>query len=76
MPERKWPKRRGSTPQSSGIPGPHRVADEPVGEAGALNATVRSPTTRSGLPVEQQIRMEWDPKTKSGPSTSLGTGSL
>jgi len=55
--------------------GRHYVADGPVGEAGALNATVRSPTTQSGLPVEEQIRREWDPKTKGGLSTSLRTGS-
>jgi hypothetical protein len=75
MPDWKRPKRRGAAPLSEGIPSPHHVADEPVGEAGALNATVRSPTTQSGLPVEEQIRKEWDPKTKGGLSTSLGTGS-
>jgi hypothetical protein len=66
---------RGATPRPGETPGPHHVADEPVGEAGALNATVRSPTTQSGLPVEEQIRKEWDPKTKGGLSTSLRTGS-
>jgi hypothetical protein len=66
---------RGATPRPEETPGPHHVADEPVGEAGALNATVRSPTTQSGLPVEEQIRKEWDPKTKGGLSTSLRTGS-
>jgi hypothetical protein len=70
MPERKRPKRRGA----EGIPGAHHVAGEPVGEAGALNATVRSPTTKSGLPVERQIRKEWDAKIKSGLSTLLRTG--
>jgi hypothetical protein len=74
MPERKRQKRRGAAPQPEQTPGPHHVADEPVGEAGALNATVRSPTTKSGLPVEEQIRKEWDPKTKGGLSTSLRTG--
>ena len=29
----------------------------------------------SGMPVEEQIRKEWDPKTKGGLSTSLRTGS-
>ena len=75
MPEGKQPKRPGSTPQPEETPGPHHVADEPVGKADASNATVRSPTTKSGLPVEEQIRKEWDPKTKGGLSTSLGTGS-
>ena len=75
MADRKHPKRRGSTPRPEPAPGPHRVADEPVGEARALNATVRSATTESGLTVDEQIRKEWDPKTKGGLSTSLGTGS-
>jgi hypothetical protein len=72
MAERKRQKRRGV--QSGRMPGPHHVADEPVGEADALNATVQSPTTESGLSVEEQIRKEWDPKTKGGLPTSLGTG--
>ena len=42
MPERKRQKRRGAAPQPERTPGPHHVADEPVGEADALNATVRS----------------------------------
>ena len=74
MPERKRQKRRGSTPRPEQTSGPHHVADEPVGKAGALNATIRSPTTKSGLPVEDQIRKEWDAKTKGGLSTSLRTG--
>jgi len=74
MADRKRQKRRGSTPRPEQTSGPHHVADEPVGKAGALNATVRSPTTKSGLPVEDQIRKEWDPKTKGGLSTSLRTG--
>jgi hypothetical protein len=75
MADRKRQKRCGSTPRPEQTSGPHHVADEPVGKAGALNATVRSPTTKSGLPVEDQIRKEWDPKTKGGLSTSLRTGS-
>ena len=76
MPERKPQKRGGAMPQPERVPGPHHVADEPVGEARALNARVRSPRTKTGLPVEEQIRKEWDPKTKGGLSTSLRTGSL
>jgi hypothetical protein len=75
MADGKRQKRRGSTPRPEQMPGPHHVADEPVGKAGALNASVRSPTTESGLPVEEQIRKEWDAKTKGGLSTSLRTGS-
>jgi hypothetical protein len=75
MADRKRQKRRGSAPRPEQTSGPHHVADEPVGKAGALNATIRSPTTKSGLPVEDQIRKEWDPKIKGGLSTSLRTGS-
>ena len=52
-------------------PRPRRVADEPVAEADSLGATVQSPTTDSGLPVEEQIRKEWDQRQKGGLSTSL-----
>ncbi len=71
MADRKRRKRRGSMPRRGGMQGRHYVADGPVGEAGALNATVRSPTTKGGLPVEEQIRKEWDSKIKGGLSTSL-----
>jgi hypothetical protein len=47
-------------------PGPHRVADEPAADADALGATVQSPTTQTGLPVEEQIRKDWDPKKDGG----------
>ena len=52
-------------------PRPHHVADEPVDEADALGATVQSPTTRTGLPVEEQVRKEWDPKKDGGLPTSV-----
>jgi hypothetical protein len=42
------------------------VADEPVAEADSLGATVKSPTTETGLPVEEQVRKEWDPKKDGG----------
>jgi len=45
---------------------PHHVADQPVDEAGALEATVKSPTTPTGLPVAEQVRKEWDPKKNGG----------
>ena len=53
---------------------PHHVADEPVGESEALDAGVKSPVTETGLPVEEQIRKEWDPKKKGGLPTSLKRG--
>jgi hypothetical protein len=52
-------------------PGPHHVADEPVADADSLGATVQSPTTETGLPVEEQVRKEWDPKKDGGLPTSL-----
>lgn len=50
---------------------PHHIADEPVDEADALDAGVKSPTTETGLPVERQIRKEWDPKKDGGLPTSV-----
>jgi hypothetical protein len=71
MSEREQPKRSeigtGPAPKA----GPHHVADEPVGEAGSADATVQSPTTETGLPVEEQIRKEWDPKRQGGLPTSV-----
>jgi hypothetical protein len=46
--------------------GPHHVADEPVADADAIGATVQSPITETGLPVEEQVRKEWDPKKDGG----------
>ena len=61
--------RSAPTPQDPA--GPHHVADEPVADADALDATVRSPTTETGLPVEEQIQKEWDPKKDGGLPTPL-----
>jgi len=52
-------------------PGPHHVADEPVAEADSLGATVQSPVTDTGLPVEEQVRKEWDPKKDGGLPTPM-----
>jgi hypothetical protein len=49
-------------------PGPHHVADEPFADA---DASVRSPTTETGLPVEEQIQKEWDTKKDGGLPTPL-----
>jgi hypothetical protein len=71
MPAQKRPKRPRSAPAERGR---HFVADEPVGEADAPDATVQSPTTDTGLSVEEQVRKEWDPKKQGGLPTSLKTG--
>jgi hypothetical protein len=70
MAERKQEQRTGVRPKSGNTPNPHHVADEPVAEADSLGATVQSPTTRTGLPVEEQVRKEWDPKKDGGLPTS------
>jgi len=70
MHDEKRPKRPRSDPKS----GPGHVADEPVTEADSPDAGVRSPVTDTGLPVEKQIRKEWDPKKQGGLTTSLTTG--
>jgi hypothetical protein len=62
--------RPAATPQDGH--GPHHVADEPVGDADALGATVQKPVTETGLPVEEQIRKEWDANKDGGLPTPLG----
>ncbi len=52
-------------------PRPHHIADEPVEEADPVDATVHSPETDTGLPVEEQIRKEWDPHKDGGLPTPL-----
>jgi hypothetical protein len=74
MPSKTPPKRPRSEPSSGPRGGPHHIADEPVTEADSPDATVRSPMTETGLPVEEQIRKEWDPKRKGGLPTSLISG--
>lgn len=71
MSEQKQPERPETGSRPDPEPGPHHVADEPVGEAGGADATVQSPITETGLPVEEQIRKEWDPKKQGGLPTSL-----
>ena len=75
MPAQKRPKSPRAGPNPETEPGPHYVADEPVGEADSPDATVQSPVTETGLPVEEQVRKEWDPKKKGGLPIPLKTGS-
>jgi len=70
MADRKPEKETGVAPQPQPAPRARHVADEPVAEADSLGATVQSPTTRTGLPVEEQVRKEWDPKKDGGLPTS------
>jgi hypothetical protein len=63
------PERPAATPQDRDRP--HHIADEPVAEADAIDATVRSPTTDTGLPVADQVQKEWDPKKDGGLPTSM-----
>jgi hypothetical protein len=71
MSEQKQQKQPQTGSRSEPQPRPHHVADEPVGEAPSVDATVQSPTTETGLPVEEQIRKEWDPKKQGGLPTSF-----
>ena len=50
---------------------PHHIADKPVPDPDATDATVQSPTTETGLPVEEQVRKEWDPNKDGGLPTPL-----
>jgi len=74
MPSEKQPK-QPKQPPADPKPGPghqpHYVADEPVADADSPDATVHSPTTETGLPVEEQIRKEWDPMRQGGLPTSV-----
>ncbi len=67
--DEKRAKRPAATPQER--PAPHHIADEPVADSDALGATVRSPTTETGLPVEEQVQKEWDPKKDGGLPTPM-----
>jgi hypothetical protein len=75
MHSEKPPKRPRAASKSDPKRTPRHIADEPVIETDSPNAGVRSPTTDTGLSVEEQIRKEWDPKCKGGLPTSLKTGS-
>ena len=74
MPDRKSRKQATPTSRAADERRRRHVADEPVAEAEALDAGVKSPVTSTGLPVEEQIRKEWDPKKDGGLPTSLGRG--
>ena len=43
-----------------------RVADDPLPEPQRSDAGVQPPVTDTGLPVEEQVRKEWDPKKSGG----------
>jgi len=51
-------------------PGNH-AADQPIMQDEAPEATVQKPETDSGLPVEEQVRKEWDPNKDGGLPTFL-----
>ena len=70
MAERKPKQSNNLKTKPEGTLRPHHVADEPVTEADSLGATVQSPTTETGLTVEEQVRKEWDPKKDGGLPTS------
>ena len=64
-----WTERPAATPQDR--QGSRHIADEPVADPDASDATVRSPITGTGLPVEEQVRKEWDPQKDGGLPTPL-----
>jgi hypothetical protein len=71
MPDTKPNRKTRPAPNPEPQPRPHHIADEPVEDAAAIGATVQSPVTETGLPVEEQIRKEWDPKKNGGLPTPL-----
>jgi hypothetical protein len=52
-------------------PAPHPVADEPLPDPDAADAAVQNPITETGLPVEEQVRKEWDWEKDGGLPTPL-----
>jgi hypothetical protein len=65
MTESREPKPRspGSVPDSPD--GLHHIADEPLLDQ-PDGGEVRNPTTETGLPVEDQVRKEWEPGKDGG----------
>jgi hypothetical protein len=66
MPDREPKKRSVPDAEADSKEHPHHIADEPVTEAEPLEPEVKSPTTDTGLPVEEQIHKEWDPNKDGG----------
>jgi hypothetical protein len=66
MADRKQEQTADVAPKPEENPESHHVADEPIADADSLGATVQSPTTETGLTVEEQVRKEWDPKKDGG----------
>ena len=60
--------------QPQPAPAPRHVADEPAAKADSPGAAVQSPTTETGLPVEEQVRKEWDSNKDGGLPTPLQKG--
>jgi hypothetical protein len=52
-------------------PEPRHIADDPVPDPDAADATVQSPITETGLPVEEQVHKEWDTNRDGGLPTPL-----
>jgi hypothetical protein len=52
--------------QTEPRPEPRHIADEPIADADAPGAIVQSPTTETGLSVEDQVRREWDANKDGG----------
>jgi hypothetical protein len=49
------------------------VVDAPLPEPQRPDAGVQPPLTETGLPVEEQVRKQWDPKKSGGLPTSVKT---
>jgi hypothetical protein len=62
-----------ATPPKKAPPMPHHIADEPLPEPAQPDAGVQQPVTETGLPIEEQVRKEWDPKKDGGLPTLLKT---
>ena len=71
MPKRPRQKPSAPQPTAEDLPPPGRAADDPLPEPQRSDAGVQPPVTDTGLPVEEQVRKEWDPKKSGGLPTPL-----
>ena len=73
MPDRSHRNRPPPDPEAEKPAEPHHIADEPAPEPGESEAGVQQPVTETGLPVEEQVRKEWDSNKDGGLPTLLKT---
>jgi hypothetical protein len=74
LPDRSRQKTPGPPSKAREPSRPKHVADEPLPEPAQPDAGVQPAVTETGLPVEEQVEKEWDPKKDGGLPTFLRSG--